>query len=256
MISRQPPAAARPRLDTPNPDLKMNLELDELNRQHRGPDTRTLSATDGGSKVLHKKWRVAAWAARCASGLTIGTAVPGADQTAGMAEVWALYEIVTAASAAKVCNLTVAIDNLNVQRRACAISKGQQILPRFGFKIWNAIRHHINLIPGFEAAWIPSHGKQLDWTPPHTRCGDTQAWRTANEFADGKCTTIINQVTQLHKARCKEIEKAEIWASLCMHQTAENLKQLEKHKIHPKDRHRTSAHAEAVGESAARGDSQ
>ena len=155
-------------------------------------------ATDGGSAGDCFDERVASAGIACA-GQRYGSIVPGLDQSAYAAEVWALW---TAMRNLRTVTgrITVLIDNMSVRNQAAAWAMG--LRDRLGImpSTWRKIRDEITRHKGrIDFVWVPSHGKREEWRAP--RLEDTQRFRELKDMADKEATEHLRERLAVTKRR-------------------------------------------------------
>lgn len=178
-----PPCPPARRLHAPLPRLVQALQAATPE-----PDGLILIATDGGSEGASAATRVAAWGASFA-GNTFGGRVPGSDQTAAAAELWALFEVLLAAQAANVA-VRIVIDNRGVAQTAARLLCTSEPLPRSKPLAWSRVRDVSRTLPAIAIHWVPSHGKRPDWRPPVPH-HDADRWRALNDYADRRASAAL-----------------------------------------------------------------
>jgi len=184
---------------------------------------RLLVATDG-SAVGRGEHRVASIGVATIAG-KFGAAVPTADQAAVHSEMWALLQLLVAChNLPELKHMDVIIDNLYVVRWARAAKRvganfASEERPAFWAKI-------ASLIPSdFHFHWIPSHGKQEDWTAPAPH--STKHWRALNDSADTAATAVTDatyQHGQLQRALETRIADATTTALKAMREAVDRLR--------------------------------
>ena len=167
-----------------------------------------------------------AGAGRAAHTTTANTApswsgpLQGQDHSTAAAELaGATATIKAAAQAATAIDLYV--DNLSVQRRTDDALQGKLKLPRFAFGAWAKLKHYADqLPPGSRCYWVPSHGKQTDWTAPSAHT--TEEVRSLNDVADKAAAKHSHERWQAHCKADYEAQQANHdWSHRCLVRLAE-----------------------------------
>jgi hypothetical protein len=142
---------------------------------------RAVVGTDGGAAGKVADERVAAYGVAVAKKQYYGE-VGGMDQTAYMAELWALYKVLRSLRQLT-GEIWIIIDNWAV----CGEARLWQGVGRVKLgncpRIWAKVQTMIEEMPGLNFGWVPSHGKKQDtWEAPEGH--ETEEWRRLNEMAD------------------------------------------------------------------------
>ena len=142
---------------------------------------RAVIATDGGAQGKIFKERVAAY------GVAVGMRswngrVGGIDQSAYMAEVWALYKVLKSIEGLG-GEIWIIIDNYAVMDEADRRRRGFKKMSGCCPGLWFEVQQLIDRTLGLRFGWVPSHGKKMEsWKPPDGHCADE--WRRLNDAAD------------------------------------------------------------------------
>ena len=142
---------------------------------------RAVIATDGGAQGKIFRERVAAY------GVAVGMRtwngrVGGIDQSAYMAELWALYKVLKSIEGLG-GEIWIIIDNYAVMDEADRRRRGFKKLSGCCPGLWFKVQQLIDKTLGLRFGWVPSHGKKMEsWKPPDGHCADE--WRRLNDAAD------------------------------------------------------------------------
>lgn len=159
---------------------------------------RPVIATDGSSAGI---WKRAAWAVCCQCGFSCSALVPGLDQSAPAAEVYALAVLATAVKESMrsvdiVCDYRFAVNLGN--RRTC---------PNFFENAWR-VSHDI-MLQSSSCSWVPSHDKKPEWMHGSL---NTCLVRNLNKQADALASALT-----MHKPAVDvEMEQRQSWMTLAL----------------------------------------
>lgn len=173
---------------------------------------RPLVATDGGCLVRagRELWQKASWgfAIRAGSALvTCGGHVPGGEQTPAAGEREALLQAVRYLHAAGL-EADLVLDNQALVKRltrGLARDSWGGALPRY----WAEIRS--KLARGSRVLWVPSHGKQPQWTAPDGWPGSADI-RGLNDVADRVCLDQLVACRPAWERACEKWDAATSWS--------------------------------------------
>ena len=115
----------------------------------------------------------------------IGGTVPGLDGTPRAGEHYSANLLLRAASMAGV-SLLLIIDNLGVCNGVRNCIRGALPHGHFNSAFWQQTFDLCNGALKHQCEWVPSHGKYLDWQPPHPH--SAEEWRHLNKLADQQAT--------------------------------------------------------------------
>ena len=142
---------------------------------------RAVVATDGGAQGRVFRERVAAYGVAVGNKTWHGR-VGGIDQTAYMAELWALYKVVKSIEGLG-GEIWIIIDNFAVMSEAEKRRGGYTRLSASCPGLWCKVQQLMDKTPGLRFGWVPSHGKKAgSWNPPEGH--SAEEWRRLNEEAD------------------------------------------------------------------------
>jgi len=163
-------------------------------------------ATDGGAIGTSYVERRASWAIATTLEEDVAGPILSYDRTAAAAERWAAY--FAARGIAEYLPVqgrvvTLVIDNLGVCRKMQYLQAKPPPSKWDCPALWWTVYRCLQLAPNLRIAWVPSHGKKPEWSPPQDLCvvkDEGKIWRNANENADTAATRVVQ--TQWHDATC------------------------------------------------------
>ena len=201
-----------------------------LRRQWQRKGRPPLVATDGGSEGSNFDTRVAGWGAHTdgpeLERATASGSVPGLDQTAYAAELWALVELLRAATAARVGSIIVIIDNKSVANRAAAIARGAVAGAVNCPEAWAHVASMLANLPGSEIHWVPAHGRHPEWSPPEGH--NAVEWRALNDTVDHAASAVSKRRWGQSLPERTAVDGAKLWAHHAMRLQLQQLQLLER----------------------------
>ena len=176
-----------------------------------------LLATDGGCLVQAglTLWQRAAWAV-AADTFVIQGQVSGVEQTPAAAERMAILRAAQHLSVSQSKALWV-VDNQSAVRR---LNRGLRHGSWHGelAPCWREVG--AGILAGTEVAWIPSHGKRLEWTPPDHWRLDPGLCRTLNAKADEACLHVLQPLRLQWAQDTGRWDAAKAWSKAALQKLA------------------------------------